>query len=112
MSISFPVRTVLLDPDEVRYVDIVPGGKTKFLLEDVRPDAGFVVFQVHSYKHSMILSITPHPTHGTSVKGRDVGVVTILKQTTQLDWYLLTKHKYSSSFRVLALASVYDRRGE
>jgi len=114
VSSLFSVKTVLIHPNQVKYVNIIPGQMTRFELGSIRSDTGFIIFQVHTYRHRITLSFTPQHTESMSVTGRDVGVVTIPKHTaTQFDWYVTATHGHSSnSFRTLVLASLYNEGGK
>lgn len=84
-------------------------------LQNINPDVGFFVIQVHSFKHDVVLSSSEVPSGYTSVNGSNIGLVDVydakLHNLGSSSRYYLYKNEMVP-FNIMIAVTLYDINGK
>ncbi|XP_029636768.1 transmembrane 7 superfamily member 3 [Octopus sinensis] len=99
----FEDGTTTVTIDEPLYIYIHKGVKSQILkVNDINEAESFLICEVHSVRGNLTLSLTEVPFEDEAVRGRNLGVVTILKpEQDTAEWFL-----YTNNFTGIALIYV------
>ncbi|CAG9836142.1 unnamed protein product [Diabrotica balteata] len=109
---TIPINLAVYHPNTHRYDAFkeyydLKGNLTVINISNIQSDVGFFIIQVHTYLENVTLSDSPNFTHGSSVTGANIGLVSNGSIDT---FYLKRPHKLSPFVHVLIVVAVYDEQ--
>ena len=93
-----------------KIMNLKAGENTTLILDDFPGDTSYIVCQAHSQTSQLTLSTLAEFNDSYSVSGLDVGVVSILKDQSNMTWYLRLDSEVDT--RVMVHVTVLTANGK
>ena len=92
-----------------QIINLNAGENTTLTLDALPRDAAYIVCQAHSQRSQLTLSTMAEFDDSSSVSGRDVGVVSVISDQSNVTWYL--RSDSGAGTRVMVHATVLTANG-